>query len=577
MPAANPQSRHDENEMQCDVLVVGSGGGALTAAVTARRAGLNVIVAEKEKVFGGTTATSGGMLWIPGNHHSPALQQQLGEEDSLEIARRYISEEAGNYGEADRIESFLKYGPEMISFLEAESHVRFEGAEYPDYNMLHPDARRVRSLTSAEYDALKLGKHFRELKGELPQMLFLGFAIGSSVEMKQFFRAGRSPKAMVAVAFKMARHLIDSAIHGAPRRVVRGRALITRLAQTLFELDVPILLSSPARELVSDGGRVTGAWLETPTGRVKVNARLGVILGSGGFPHDSARRKQAYPANAYDGTARSVANPGNTGDGARMAEQVGGVFSSDVSNAGAWMPTSVVPTIEGPAGVWPHLVDRLKPGFIAVSRSGQRFGNESAAYSAFVPMMLEAAKADPFAFTWLIGDSKAVSKWGIGRVRPSPMPRRSYERSGYLIKADTIEDLAAKIGVDPSTLAQTVRRFNHDARIGVDTEFQRGGNSYDDYQGDEEHGPNRCLGPVETGPYYAVKMFAGEIGTFAGLRTDRFARVVDAKAQPVDGLYAVGNDQLNVFGGAYPGAGATLGPGLTFGYVAGRHIAGLLA
>lgn len=188
--------------------------------------------------------------------------------------------------------------------------------------MDHPNASRVRSLTSAQYDAGKLGKHFRQLKPELPQMLFLGFAIGSSVEMKQYFRAGRSPRAFAAVASKMARHLVDSAIHGGPRRVVRGRALISRLAQTLFEMNVPILLSSPANELIMEGDLVRGAVTATPEGKRRAIARKGVVLGSGGFPHDDKRRQAAYPANAYDGVRRSVANPGNTGDGARWPNRL---------------------------------------------------------------------------------------------------------------------------------------------------------------------------------------------------------------------------------------------------------------
>jgi len=564
-------------EMACDVLVVGSGGAALTAAIAARKAGLEVIVAEKEAVFGGTTATSGGMLWIPGNRHSPELQRQTGRTDTDESARRYVVEEAGNHADIDRIDAFLKYGPEMIDFLEDETHVRFDAMEYPDYNMLHPEASLVRSLIAREYDAKVLGPHFRQLKGELPQLLFLGFAIGSSVEMKQFFKAGHSPRAMLAVAGKMARHLFHTAIHGGPRRVVRGKALITRLAQTVFELDIPILLSSPAVSLIEEGGRVTGAVLDTPGGRQTVLARKAVILGSGGFPHDVARRRQAYPENAVDGENRSVANPGNTGDGARLAESVGGAFSADVSNAGAWMPTSVVPGVEGPARVFPHLVDRLKPGFISVTQEGERFSNESSAYSAWVPKIFEASRGKPIAWCWVIGDAKAVNKWGIGRVRPWPLPKKPYIKSGYLIKADSLADLCRQTGIPEATLTATLARFNADAEKGEDPDFGRGQNEYDLFQGDEDHtGPNICLGPIVKPPFYAMKVFGGEIGTFAGIRVDKFARAIRPDGQVIEGLYAVGNDQLNVFGGAYPGAGATLGPGLTFGYVAGRHAAGVL-
>lgn len=576
MATSSDQVAGQPADRTCDLLVVGSGGAALTAAIAARKAGLDVVVAEKQPVFGGTTATSGGMIWIPQNRHSFALQDRTGETDSIESARTYIVEEAGNYADVDRIDAYLRYGPEMVDFLEDNTHVRFDAVEYPDYNMHHRHAAKVRSLIAREYDASKLGKHFGELKNELPQLLFFGFAIGSSVEMQQFFRAGRSPKAFFAVAAKMARHIFHSALHGGPRRVVRGRALITRLAQSAFELDIPILLSSPAVELIARDGAVEGAVLDTPKGRQWVIARRGVVLGAGGFPHDPERRRQAYPANAVDGTTRSVANPGNTGDAARLAESVGGVFSAEIANAAAWMPTSVRPDVAGPAGVWPHLVDRLKPGFLAVTRKGRRFGNESAAYSEFVPTMLEATRDDPFGYCWLIGDKRAIDKWGMGRVRPAPMPRKGFIRSGYLVEGRSIADLAKKIEVDPATLEDTIARFNRDAREGVDTEFGRGGNPYDLYQGDDEHGPNLCLGPLEKGPYYAIKLFAGEIGTFAGVRTDRFARVLDADNRPIAGLYAVGNDQLNVFGGAYPGAGATIGPGLTFGYVAGRHAAGLL-
>lgn len=565
-------------DMECDVLVVGSGGAALTAAIAARKAGLEVVVAEKEAVFGGTTATSGGMLWIPGNKHSGDLQKQIGKSDTAESARRYVVEEAGNHADIDRIDAFLKYGPEMVEFLENETHVRFDAMEYPDYNMLHPEASLARSLIAREYDAKVLGPHFRELKGELPQLLFLGFAIGSSVEMKQFFRAGHSPRAMLAVAGKMVRHLFHSAIHGGPRRVVRGKALITRLAQSAFELEIPILLSSPVVSLIEEDGRVAGAVLKTAEGQRRITARNAVILGSGGFPHDVERRRQAYPENAVDGVTRSVANPGNTGDGARLAESVGGAFSADLSNAGAWMPTSVVPGIDGPAGVFPHLVDRLKPGFVCVTQEGERFSNESSAYSAWVPKIFEANPGKPIAYTWLIGDSRAVNKWGIGRVRPWPLPKKPYIKSGYLIEAKSLADLCRQTEIPETTLAATLARFNANAEKGEDPDYGRGQNEYDHFQGDEDHtGPNICLGAVEKPPFYAMKVFGGEIGTFAGIKVDKFARAVRPTGEVIPGLYAVGNDQLNVFGGAYPGAGATLGPGLTFGYVAGRHAAGVLA
>ena len=220
----------------------------------------------------------------------------------------------------------------------------------------------------------------------------------------------------------------------------------------------------------------------------------------------------------------------------------------------------------------------LKPGFIAVSRSGRRFVDESSSYHDFVPGMVRASEAEgeKEAAAWLIADAQAVRRWGMGFVRPFPVPKGQYIRNGYLMRANTLAELAAKAGIDPAGLEATVKKFNGYARNGVDPEFNRGNRTYDRYQGDEEVQPNPCLAPLEHAPYYAVRLYAGEIGTFAGIRTDAYARVVGQSNEPIPGLYAAGNDQVNVFGGAYPGAGATLGPAMTFGYIAGRHAAGVL-
>jgi succinate dehydrogenase/fumarate reductase flavoprotein subunit len=557
-----------------DVLIAGSGAAGLTAAVTARRAGLDVLVVEKEAVFGGTTATSGGVLWVPGNHYSPAMQRTTGQSDDIANARAYLAEETGNYIEPDRVEAYLDVAPRMVRFLEEQSHVRFYGMDYPDYHSESAHSSIVRSIGTVDYEARELGPHLKNLKQQLPQTLFLGFAVGSGVEMLQFMKAGRSIKALGFVAKKLMKHFADVLRYGEGQQVVRGRALVARLARTLFDLDVPIWLSSPVDKLTRQDGRVTGAEIARPSGVVRITARKGVVLACGGYPNDPDRRAATFPAPAGNRDHRNPTNPGNTGDGIRLAESAGGVFNGNVSHPAPWMPVSVIPGSKDFTGVWPHLVDRQKPGFLTVRPDGRRFGDESSAYHDFVPQMIQASEGDDSAWAWLIGDAAAVKKWGIGLVRPFPIPHGQHLRSGYLKREDTLEKLAQTCGIDPAALVRTVAAFNVNAEAGVDPDFGRGGRVYDVYQGDPEHRPNSCLGALTKGPFYAVRLEAGIIGTFAGLKTDQHARVLDETGGPIVGLYAVGNDQASVFAGAYPGAGATIGPAMTFAYIAGRHLAG---
>jgi hypothetical protein len=562
---------------ECDVLVIGTGASGLATAVTAGKAGLKVLIVEKEDCFGGTTATSGGVLWVPGNHHSAAISAKTGVPDDIDKARAYILDEAGNYGDRSRIEAYLTYSREMVEFMERETEVKFYGMDYPDYHSENPNSSIVRSIGTLDYQASMLGKNVRNLKNQLPQTMFFGFAFGSSVEMKQFMRAGRSIGALGYVVKKLAAHFRDVIKYGRSEQIVRGRALIARLMRTAFDLNIPLWLSSPARRLIVENGHVLGAEIDKPGGMVRVMAKRAVVLACGGYPGDAARRKAIYPRLADDANHRTPTPQSNTGDGIKLAEQAGGVFNGAASNAAAWMPISVMPGVAGFPGVWPHLVDRQKPGFIAVLKNGKRFTDESASYHDFVPDLVQACANETEAVCYLIADKQAVDHWGIGFVRPFPIPRGHHIRSGYLLKGETLAELAAKAGIDGAALETTVREFNKNAVLGKDPEFGRGGRTYDIYQGDDEHAPNPCLGPLEKPPFYAVKIVPGEIATFTGLKTDATARVIDANGSPVPGLYAVGNDQASVWGGAYPGAGSTLGPGMTFGYIAGRHIAGLIA
>lgn len=565
------------NTETVDVLVIGSGAGALTSAVTCAKAGLKVLVTEKADKFGGTTATSGGVLWVPGSRHSQALGQKLGVADDLvdhgARVRTYLRHETGNCFDEARIEAYLTYAPRMVEFLEDHTEVKFYPMEFPDY---HPEAEggsTIRSIGTMDYDASKMGDLMKTLKGELPQTLFMGLAIGSTLEMKQFLAAGRSPKAMAYVIRRMARHFVDLAVKGSSQRIVRGRALIARLAKTAHDMGVPFWLNAPAQRLIKENGRVVGAEIMRDGRRVTVRARHAVVLGAGGFPRDKTRRAGNYQGHAAIMDPVTPAPVTNVGDGIRMAEEVGAQFNADLLQPAAWLPTSKLNDARDQNGVWPHLTDRNKPGFIMVLSDGKRFANESAPYHDIVPAMLEAFQSRGTERAYLIGDDRAIRRWGMGFVRPFPIPKGRYLKNGYLTRADTPAELARKLNIDPAGLAATIRDFSLHARDGRDPVFGRGESIYDRYQGDENHAPNPALGPLDKGPYYAVRIYPGEIGTYKGLKTDENSRVIGQGDQPIEGLYAAGNDQSNVFGGSYPGAGATIGPAVTFGWIAGRDIA----
>ncbi len=562
----------------CDVLVIGSGVAGLTAAITAAKAGLRVLLVEKEPVYGGTTATSGGTMWIPGNRHSAALAEKLGVADDTDRARRYLQSEAGNFIELSRVDTYLRYGTEAVDFLERETELKLHAVHYPDYRCESEQASVVRSIRPFDYQASKLGKHYATLKGQLPQTLFLGIAFGSlnGPRMKNLLRAGTSLKSFLYTVGMIGAHVLDVLRHGHAENLYNGRALVARLAKTFFDLKIPLWLSSPAASLIEQDGRVCGAVVRTPRRDMRVQAARAVVLAAGGYPGDDARRRATYPVASVSANLRTPTPMGNTGDGIRLAESVGGIFSNHVTTQGAWMPVSVNPRISGPAGVWPHLNDRQKPGFICVLKDGSRFDNESDSYHDFVQHLVAACEGQEEAACWLIGDWKAVRRFGIGFAKSYPVPYRQHLRSGYVIKGRSLADLAEQLSIDPAVLDATVRDFSQNAARGEDPAFGRGSRSYDLSQGDDEHKPNPCLAPLTEAPFFAVRVVPGEIGTFAGLRTNEMAQVITAAGTPVDGLYAVGNDALSVFAGAYPGAGGTLGPGLVFGYLAARHIAGLV-
>jgi succinate dehydrogenase/fumarate reductase flavoprotein subunit len=560
-------------EAACDLLVIGSGAGGLSTAVTAAFHGLKVIVVEKEPVFGGTTAWSGGWLWVPRN----PLARRAGIVEDKERIRTYLRAEIGNHYDNDRIEAFLEAAPHMVGFFERHTALQFiDGNKIPDMHGGLPGAGLGgRSVCAAPFDGRQLGPLIGKLRPPLREISFFGMGIASGADLGHFMNAARSLKSFVHAGRRFTRHLIDLARHRRGMHLVNGNALAARLGKSAADLGVRLWVGSPAKRLLRENGTVSGAVVATPDGDVMIHARCGVVLACGGFPHDIARKRELF-AHAPTGHEHwSAAPKSNTGDGLRLGEQAGGEVDASLAAPGAWAPVSLVPRPDGGVGHFPHLIERAKPGFIAVTAQGRRFVNEADGYHDFVQGMIQAAGQGTEVTCWGICDHWFIRRYGLGFAKPAPLPLTPYLRSGYLKRGRTLEELGAACGIDPAGLGRTVEEYNRHARRGEDPEFGRGSTPYNRVQGDAGQQPNPCVAPVERGPFYAVKIVPGSLGTFAGLKTDAVARVLDGKGAPIAGLYAVGTDAASIMGGFYPAGGINLGPAMTFGYLAGRHAAGV--
>ncbi len=559
--------------MEYDVLVVGTGASGMATAVTAASQGLKVLVVEKAPVYGGTTARSGGWLWVPGTHL--AIEQGLHEPAGA--ARAYLQDQAGSHFDPARVDAFIENGPKAINFFASNTCVQFDMPPvFPDYHAEAPGGLQGgRSMVTRPFDARELGTHVKKLAPPVPELTVFGMMLGSGKELWHFLRAFKSMESFLFVARRFGLHFLDVLRHGRGMTLTNGNALAGRLAKAGMDLDIPVWLSSPVKRLLVEGGSVVGAVIEHEGKRIEVRTRRGVVLACGGFPHDIERRKSLFP-HAPTGHEHYTPSPAlNTGDGLRLAEAIGGWVDPSIPNAAAWCPTSLVPRKDGTQGVMPHFIDRAKPGVIAVTADGRRFANEALSYHDFVQHLVRVCKERSQAdfSAWLICDHKHLREYGLGAVAPFPLPFGRHLRSGYLRRASTLAELALAIGVPAETLARQVETFNLDAASGTDSQFGKGSTAYNRYQGDSKVQPNPCMAPIAQGPFYSIKIVIGEIGTFAGLATDASCRVITRDRNLVPGLYAVGNDAASVMGGNYPGAGITLGPAVTFGYVAGMALA----
>ena len=556
-----------------DLVVVGSGAAGLACAITARKRGLDVVVLEKEPVFGGTTALSGGVLWIPLNPHG----RRQNAADTRAAVQTYMLRETGQFYDEAAVNAFLDNGPKMVEFFERETSMQFVPTLYPDY---HPTVEGGvdigRSILAAPFDIRGLGPDMARLKPPLKTITFIGMMFNSSnADLKHFFQATKSLTSFLYVARRLATHLKELALYRRGIQVTSGNALAARLAKSALDLGIPILTGHAAKRVWMEGDRAVGVRAATAEGDKPIRARHGVVLACGGFPHDVQRIAKAYPHVARGGEHLSPTPTSNTGDGVAMAEAVGGTADIRFVDSAAWMPVSRVDYGGGEVGVFPHLLDRYKPGVIGVLRNGKRFTNESNSYhdvgAAMVRACAEQGQKDTA--MWLVCDKATLGKYGLGFVKPAPMPIGKFLRNGYLLQGATLAELAKNAGIDAAGLEQTVRDFNVGATQGDDPAFGRGSTSFNRYLADPSHQPNPCVAPVQQGPFYAVKVIMGDLGTFDGIKTSVVGEVLRRDGAPIDGLYAVGNDRASIMGGNYPGAGITHGPNMTFGYATAHHIA----
>lgn len=541
-----------------DVVVVGSGAGGLTTALTARLLGLSAIVIEKTALFGGSTSKSGGTIWVPNNLYLE--KAQVG--DTYEQAKTYLDATIGDRTPDSLKEAYLTKGPEMVQFLHDHTkHVRWEYTpKYSDYYPELPGGLpQGRAIEAQLFDLRKLGDDIDMLRTSgLPTK-------GMVLKSSEFHKVNMITRTWIgkAHALKVGMRLIRTLISSYKPSTL-GEALVARLYASLKEAGGKVWVSTPFKDLISEDGRVLGVIAERNGKPITIEAKRGVVFASGGFSHSQELREKYLP------------QPTNIEWTLSSEEQVGDVLESGIKLGGqidlmnkTWgTPTSAPPN----AAAFMPVAERATPGLIIINQAGKRYINESVPYHEFVDKMYEHNKDDASTIpSWIILDKRAKSRYLVFGIMPfQPFPKLWLE-SGYVKVGETPEELAKEINVDPKNLKETIERFNKFAENGVDGDFKRGESAYDRYYGDPTlENPN--LAPLDRAPFYAIPIYPGDIGTKGGFVIDDSARVLNEEGQPIKGLYATGNCAAAVMGETYPGPGATIGSAMVFGYAAAKDM-----
>ncbi|MBU2980200.1 FAD-dependent oxidoreductase [Lentibacter algarum] len=547
---------------QYDLIVIGSGAAGLTAALTAALEGLSVLVLEHLEFFGGTSARSSGTIWVPAN---PFQGKDRAKKDRI-AAQKYLAALTHNLGDPTNWQRFLSTGPLALADLHKRAGLALTPLQdAPDYRQDCPGAETGwRALAPPAFDGRRLGPLFAKLAPPLPELMLFGGLMITRPEAASLLKADRSLRGFMLGIRLMARYAKDRLRHKRGTRLVLGNGLIGHLLNACVENGVTLRSSISVDHLLTDSGTVSGVMTKDQT---RIDATRGVVLAGGGFPANPEMRAENLP---HPTPTHTPASSGANGSTLKLAQNVGAALGPKGRDNAFWFPSSIAKRPDGTTAVYPHIVlDRAKPGLIAVNASGVRFVNEAVSYHEFVRAMYQG----PNTPAWLICNRKFIQTYGLGLIRPRTPYLGKYIKNKYLLQAPTVAALGRRAGIAPAALQATVERFNNFALTGQDTDFGRGDNPYDRSNGDAAHDPNPCLGPIEKGPYFALPVWPTPLATSRGITTDHHARALATNGETVPGLYVCGNDMQSIFHGEYPGGGAQLGQGVTFGWLAGKHAA----
>ena len=557
-------------DKEVDFLIIGSGAAAMAAGIRAHDLGLETLLVEKGDHYGGSTAMSGGVVWVGNNPHMAGA----GIADSDAETLQYLQHITAGEVPTEKLSAYVEGAQRTLAYLEEKAHLEVMPiAKYTDYYPEAPGGKMgARSLEPRPFDGARLGETFKTLHPPAKSALVLG----------KFMITAAMAQAFIVLRFSSMLTLLGCFLgyllrRGKRKRLGRdphltnGNALVGRLRLGLKDREVPLWLSAPARELLRDEDRVVGAVVERAGETLRVGARRGVLIAAGGFSRNLEMRKTHGPAPAA--TDWTAANENNTGDGINMGAAVGGAL--DLMGEAWWTPVTQYPDTRSG---WVLVVEKSLPGAIFVNGNGRRFTNESAPYvDVGVAQYRDHAETGCSIPAWMVFDARYRKNYIAGPVGPGKalpdkrLPRKL--RKSFLRKADTLDALAEKIEVNAAGLSETIAHYNQMAGAGVDTDYGRGESAADQYYGDPRVRPNPCMAPLTQGPYYAIPVYPGDLGTKGGLVTDTAARVLNAEGAVIPGLFAAGNASASMMGRTYPGAGGTIGPALTFGFLAAEHAA----
>ena len=548
----------DKFDFSTDVVVVGSGGAGMTAALTARKNGLEALIVEKTAFFGGSTALSGGGVWVPNNLY----MQKEGIYDSPELAETYLKAIIGDRVEPARIRAYIDAAPKMIRFLVEEAGIDLmRTPNSADYFDEPGSITSGRQLEAVPFNGKLLKEHRAELRAGVKMPMGLGLSIGEFLLLGKFKTTAAGRRQLVKFIFTAMGVILSG-----KERLGLGQALAARLRYALLQANVPLWLNAPLTKLIEENGRVVGIEIQKEGRPFTIEARRGVLLGAGGFAKNQAMREQYLP---HPTSAEwSAANPGDTGEAIRLGIEAGAAV--DLMDDAWWGSVFVVP------GQDPFFTvgERELPGTMIVDQNGKRFVNEARPYTEFGHLVYKendaTNKAIPF---YMILDQTCRENYLFGSLFPGQAFPKVYYESGVVKQANSLRELAVQLNMDPNTFEATLQRFNGLARGKKDQDFRKGETPFEHVYADPGNWPNPTLAPIEKPPFYAVKMFPGDLGTKGGLLTDENAHVLDKNGKVIAGLYAAGNNSAAVMGNTYAGGGATIGPAMTFGYLAALDMA----